>query len=164
MLSGPGDTDDRQREMDYSIDNPKGRVLSLVDSADGVRAIVTVEVASVCPRCATGKGCGAGIFTAGSGSREVEASVRSGLDVAVDDIVEISLAPENLLQAAVIVYGLPMLGAVIAAALAYALNLGDAGAAIAALLGLGAGLVTGRWRLRQTSCMQQFVPTVERKS
>ena len=146
------------------MDNPKGRVLSLVDSVDGVRAIVAVEVASVCPRCAAGRGCGAGIFTAGSGDRQVEASVRSGLDIAVNDVVEISLAPDNLLQAAIIVYGLPMLGAIVAAAIAYMLSLGDAAAAIAALLGLSTGLVVGRWRLRQTSCMEQFVPTVERIS
>lgn len=146
------------------MDNPRGRVLSLVDSADGVRAIVAVNVASVCPRCAAGKGCGAGIFTAGRGDRQVEASVRSGLNVAVDDVVEISLAPDNLLQAAAIVYGLPMLGAIVAAAVAYTLSLGDAAAAIAALLGLGTGLGIGRWRLRETSCMERFVPTVERIS
>ena len=138
--------------------------MSLADSADGVRAVVAVEFASACPRCATGKGCGAGIFTAGSGVRQVEASVRSGLEIAVDDVVEISLAPDNLLRAAVLVYGLPMLGAVVAAAIAYALSLGDAGAALAALLGLGTGLVIGRWRLRQSECLQQFVPTVERIS
>jgi len=144
--------------------NPSGRVLSLADSADGVRAIVAVELASACPRCASGKGCGAGIVTAGSGVRQIEVSVRSGMEIAVDDVVEISLAPDNLLRAAVLVYGLPMLGALVAAAIAYALSLGDAGAAMAALLGLGAGLIAGRWRLRRSNCMQQFVPMVERIS
>jgi sigma-E factor negative regulatory protein RseC len=145
-----------------SMKNPSGKVLSLVDSTDGIRAIVGVEVVAVCPRCATGKGCGAGIFAAGSGERRIEASVRSGLDIAVGDVVEIALAPDNILRAAALVYGLPMLGAIVAAAIAYVLALGDAAAAMAALLGLGAGLAVGRWRLRQTNCLYRFVPSVER--
>lgn len=144
------------------MDNPKGRVVSLVDSADGVRAIIAVEVISACPRCAAGKGCGAGILGSAASDRQVEASVRRGLNVAVGDVVDIALAPDNLLRAALIVYGLPMLGAIIGAALAYSFNLRDASAAIAALLGLAAGLVVGRWRLQQTSCLRRFVPSVER--
>ena len=136
--------------------------MSLVDNADGVRAIVDVDVAASCPRCAAGKGCGAGLLTSGSSSRQVEATIRPGLDVAKDDVVEISLAPDNILRAAAIIYGLPMLGAIVAAALAYAFSLGDVAAAIAALIGLGSGLLAGRWRLRRTSCMRQFIPSVER--
>jgi positive regulator of sigma E activity len=143
--------------------NPKGRVVSLFDSANGARAVVIVDVASACPRCAAGKGCGAGLFTSGDSDRQIEATIRPGLDIAEEDIVEIALAPDNLLQAAVIVYGLPMLGAVGAAAIAYALSLGDAAAAVAALLGLGSGLGISRWRLRQTACLQRFVPTIERR-
>lgn len=137
--------------------------MSLVDSTDGARAIVDVEVATACPRCAAGRGCGAGLFANGGSSRQVEATIRAGLSIAADDLVEISLAPDNLLQAAIIVYGLPMLGAVAAAAIAYAFSLGDAAAAVAALLGLGCGLAIGRWRLRRTSCLRQFVPSVERR-
>jgi len=144
------------------MDNPHGRVVSLVDSADGVHAVVAVEITSACPRCAAGKGCGAGIFAPASGDRHVEASIRPGLAIAVDDIVEISLAPDNVLRAAAIVYGLPMLGAVIGASLAYTVGFGDAAAAVTALLGLAAGLAVGRWRLGQAHCLRRFVPTVER--
>lgn len=146
------------------MDNPKGRVVSLVDSADGVRAIVNVDVAVACPRCAAGKGCGAGLLTGSGGDRQVEATIRSGLDIAENDVVEISLAPDNLLRAAVIVYGLPMFGAVAAAAIAYVLSLGDAAAAVAALSGLGLGLAVSRWRLRRTACLRRFIPSVERLS
>ena len=145
------------------MDNPTGRILSLLDGADGVRVIVRVAAAAACPRCAAGQGCGAGIFAAGNAERDIEASVPAGLTIAVDDVVEISLAPDNLLQAAFLVYGLPLFGAIIAAAIAYALSLGDAGAALAALLGLSGGLVVGRWRLRQPSCLRRFVPSVERR-
>ena len=138
--------------------------MSLVDSADGVRAVVEVKVAATCPRCASGKGCGAGIFTAsGSAAQPVEASVREGLILSEGDVVEISLAPDNLLQAAIIVYGLPMLGAIAGATLAYALSLRDSVAVMAALIGMAAGLVVSRWRVRQTSCLRNFVPVVERR-
>ena len=138
--------------------------MSLVDSADGARAIVDIEIVASCPRCASGKGCGAGIFTANTGSAQpVEASVRSGLDLSEGDVVEISLAPDNLLHAAIIVYGLPMVGAIIGAVLAYGFSFGDAAAALAALTGLGAGLIVSRWRLRQRSCLRRFVPVVERR-
>lgn len=134
--------------------------MSLSNGTDGARAIISVEVAAACPRCAAGKGCGAGLMTGTDRDREVEATVRAGLDIAENDIVEISLAPDNLLRAAAIVYGLPMLGAVAAAACAYAFSLGDAAAALAALAGLASGLAVSRWRLQQTSCLRQFVPSV----
>jgi len=146
------------------MNNPSGRVVSLIDGADGVRAVVDIELAASCPRCASGKGCGAGIFTASTGAKQpVEASVRTGLNLSEGDVVEISLAPDNLLQAAIIVYGLPMLGAIAGAASAYGFSSGDAAAALAALIGLGAGLIVSRWRLRQSSCLRRFVPIVERR-
>ena len=134
--------------------------MSLVDRADGVHAVIAVA-AAVCPRCAEGKGCGAGIFQAGSAERQLEVKVRDGLDLAVNDVVELSLAPDNVLRAALIVYGLPMAGAIAGAACAWALGLGDVAAAIFALLGLVLGLATGRWRLRRADCMQEFTPSVE---
>jgi len=145
------------------MDNPTGRIVSVVDTDDGARAVVAVDVAATCPRCAAGKGCGAGLLTGSGGERQVEASIRAGLNIATDDIVEISLAPDNLLRAAIIVYGLPMLGAVIGAVIAFGSSLGDAAAAIAALLGLGCGLAISRWRLQQESCLSRFVPTIERR-
>jgi sigma-E factor negative regulatory protein RseC len=143
------------------MDNPRGRVVSLSNGAEGARAIVSVEVESACPRCAAGKGCGAGLVTGAGRNREVEATIRVGLDIGENDIVEISLEPHHLLRAAAIVYGLPMLGAVGAAAIAYALSLGDAAAALAALAGLACGLAVSRWRLQQTSCLRRFVPSVQ---
>lgn len=145
------------------MDNPHGTVLSLVDGTDGVRAVVSVEAAVACPRCAAGKGCGAGLFGSSAGARQVEASIPPGVEVAVNDVVEIVLAPDSLLRAALTVYGLPMLGAVIGAAVAYAMSLGDAAAAIAAITGLAFGLALGRWRLGKAACLRQFLPMVARR-
>ncbi len=144
------------------MDIPKGTVVSVVADDDGRRAIVAVEGALTCPRCAAGKGCGAGIFQAGDRQRRVAARIPDGLEVSVNDRVEISLAPDNILSAALIVYGIPMLGAIFGAAVAFSASLGDIAAATAALLGLGAGLLHSRWRLRQVSCLRQFTPSIER--
>ena len=143
------------------MNNPRGTVLSLVDGSDGARAVVRVEAAVTCPRCAAGKGCGAGVFGSGAGTRQVEASIRPGVEIAVNDEVEITLAPNSLLRAALTVYGLPMLGAAVGAAAAYVMSLGDAAAALAAIAGLACGLSLGRWRLGKAACLRQFLPTVE---
>jgi len=135
--------------------------VSIIDGA--ASAVVDVDTAVTCPRCAAGKGCGAALLGADRGARQVEASIRPGLSVSEGDVVEIALAPDNLLQAAIIVYGLPLLGAVMAAAAAYGLSLGDAAAAAAVLAGLGLGVLAGRRRLQQTQCLQRFVPTVVRR-
>lgn len=140
--------------------NPSGRVVSLVDSHDGARAIVEVAAAA-CPRCAAGKGCGAGIFSAGSSERQVEAQIPSDLDVAVGDVVDLALAPSNILRAARLVYGYPLAGAIAGAALAWGLGLGDATAAACALLGVFGGLIVGRQRLRSAGCLANFTPRVE---
>ena len=140
--------------------NPTGRVVSLVDSHDGARAIVEVAAAA-CPRCAAGKGCGAGVFAAGSSERQVEAQIPRGLEVAVGDVVDLTLAPSNVLRAARIVYGYPMAGAIAGAALAWGLGFGDAAAAACALLGLFGGLAVGRQRLRDAGCLAEFTPRVE---
>ncbi len=145
------------------MDKPTGRGVSLVDSDNGARSVIAVDVAAARSRRAAGKGCGAGLLTGGRGERQVEASVRAGLDLATDDVVEISLAPDNLLHAAIIVYGLPMLGASIGAVIAFGLSLGDAAAAVSAMIGLGCGLLISRWRLQQESCLSRFVPTIERR-
>lgn len=145
------------------MDNPHGRVESLQSDENGLRAVVGIDVAAACPRCAAGKGCGAGIFVDTGTRRHVEAAVRPGLQLRKGDLVEVALAPENLLRAALIVYGLPMAGAILAAAIAYALGVSELFAAISALAGLGAGLLLGRWRLRREDCLSRFVPTVDKR-
>ena len=145
------------------MDNPTGKIQSLIASDGAVRAVVEVDVSAACPRCAAGKGCGAGLFTGSNRKRRVEAIVGKHISLAEGDSVEISLASENLLNAALIVYGIPLFGAVTAAGLAYLLQLGDSAAAVAAVLGLGFGLLVGRWRLSRSECIENFVPYVEKR-
>jgi sigma-E factor negative regulatory protein RseC len=133
------------------MSDPQGRILDLLRESHGVRAVVEVDADVICPRCAQGRGCGAGLFSRASNARRVEAMIPPGLVVETGDVVRISLAPEHILRAAVMVYGLPLGGAAVAAVVAYQLGLGDAGAAALALAGLGTGIWIGRSRSRQSS-------------
>lgn len=144
------------------MDNPRGRVLSLATDGTGQRAVVAVTAMPVCARCAAGRGCGAGLLAAENRPNRIEAIIAPGLDANVDDEVELLMQPDNLLRAAYFVYGVPMLGAIAGASVAYWLSLGDAGAALMALAGLAVGLMISRWRVRRSACMRQFTPRIER--
>ena len=85
------------------------------------------------------------------------------MSLAEGDSVELVLASDNLLKAALIVYGMPLFGAITAAGLAYLLQLGDSVAALAALTGLVIGLLIGRWLLSRGECLENFVPYVEKR-
>lgn len=142
------------------MQTPTGTVVSLTDRAEGLRAAIEVDAAVVCPRCAAGRGCGAGILGAGRATKRVEVLVDPGLRLRKGDKVGLQLAPESILRASVFVYGIPLLGAVAAAAVAYGLSLGELGSAFAAIAGLGAGLAVSRRRLRRADCLREFTPTV----
>jgi sigma-E factor negative regulatory protein RseC len=146
------------------MNEPQGRILELLrdggGESDGVLALIEVDTEAVCPRCAEGRGCGAGIFSGAGRVRRVEARIPHGLDVAVGDVVRVVLAPEQVLRAAMIVYGIPLAGAAVGALGAYQLGLGDAGAALLALVGLATGLSIGKSRLRRQDCLARFTPSI----
>ncbi len=80
--------------------------------------------------------------------------------MSIGDTVSLSLGSRNLLQAAMIVYGWPLLGASLATLLAKVIDLTDAGAALAALAGIAVGAILVRIRLGHRDCLTRFVPTV----
>jgi sigma-E factor negative regulatory protein RseC len=142
------------------IQSPRGTVISVQQNASGGRALVEVDAQEICPRCREGKGCGAGIFGASRAERRIDALLLPGSTVRKGDLVNLSLGSRNLLQAATIVYGWPLLGGASVALLAYLAGLGDVGGALAALVGLLAGAVLVRRKLGQGDCLSRFVPTV----
>lgn len=138
------------------MENPRGRVLTV--DKDTPSAVVEVAAAFNCARCAAGKGCGAGLFGGGRQRRHIEAYITAGIDVCEGDEVSIELAPRHLLNAALIVYGIPLGGALFGAVIAYSLGLGDLYAAIAGLAGIGAGIAIAHRRAARDQC--QFTPTI----
>lgn len=145
------------------MNHPTGTIQSIQTGAQGPRAIVKVDARAACPRCAAGKGCGAGLF--GDTGREATVEALIGSDMRLDpgDAVQLRLAPAGLLGAAATVYGLPLLGALVAAGVAWLLRLGDAAAAMLAIPGLLTGFLLGRARLKRVDCINDLVPTVEKK-
>ena len=142
------------------MENPQGRILSI--HRDDTPPFAVVEVASSirCARCAAGKGCGAGLLGTDEKLRRVDALILRDLDLRKGDHVRIELAPNNLLRASLIVYGLPLLGGVAGAAGAWLSGTDDLGASIAALVGVGIGILAGRLRLQRSGCLRTFTPTV----
>lgn len=128
--------------------------------ASARQVVVEVESVIVCERCESGKGCGAGLLGKRTGDKCVEATVAADLEVSLGDIVSIVLEPRNVLRAAIIVYGYPLFGAVLAAFAAYSAGLGDVAGALAALSGLVAGILIARIRLRNARCLRDFTPIV----
>ncbi len=142
------------------MQNPQGQVISVnVDDAC-VTAVVEVNTMVACERCESGRGCGAGLLGSQSAGKRLEANVASDLQLKSGDTVRIVLEPGNVLRAAVLVYGYPLSGAVLAALVALMLGFGDVAAAVAALLGLLAGFLVARIQLRNTGCLKEFTPII----
>ena len=113
-----------------------------------------------CARCASGKGCGAGIGEMDGRPRRVNAVIPARYEIEVGDNVRIALAPDRVLAAALIVYGMPLAGGVVGAVAGYLAGLGDAGAATSALAGLAVGAILGRARLRRDRSLRRLTPTI----
>ena len=142
------------------MDSPRGQILSVYADATPPYAVVEIAASPGCARCASGKGCGAGVLAGDERPRSVEALIAHGLAVREGDRVSIELAPKNLLRAALIVYGLPLTGAIAASATAYLLGASEPAAVAMALVGAVLGSLVGRLRLREARCLRDFTPTV----
>jgi sigma-E factor negative regulatory protein RseC len=123
-----------------------GVVRALEDSPLGTRALVDVAGGTDCPRCAEGRGCGAGLLGRRR-DRCIEVPVPPGARLVAGQDVNVYLDGPSLLGAAAVVYGLPLAGAVLASVLAGYAGLADGGTALTALAGLAAGLCVARYRL-----------------
>ena len=141
------------------METPEGKVVGIIRDAAGERVIVDVDAAAACPRCAAGRGCGAGILQGSGKTRRVEAMIDSGVTLREGDMVRLQLEGSSVLKASAIVYGIPLAGAAVGAAGAYLLGLGDAGASVLAIAGLAAGFIVGRRHLQRRDCLAAFTPT-----
>lgn len=141
------------------MEHAKGFVKSV---GDGVITVV-VDQAPVCTRCAAGKGCGAGLMAGTSNPAELELSLPAGKRFRRGDTVQLSVAPQWLLRAALIAYGVPLLGTVIAASIAWLSGIAasDLKAASVVLLGLVGGVLLSRRLLARTGLCRRFEPHLE---
>lgn len=137
-------------------------IATIVSISNGL-AIAMVERSAVCARCAAGKGCGAGLLGGRTTPARVEVAVPGSMQLLVGDRVTLSLDPADLLSAALLVYGLPLVGVVVALAIGGLVAEGPLNDAIAlglAIAGLLAGLLAGRYRINRNRCLERFVPKI----
>jgi len=134
-----------------------------VSKVSGGIATVVVAAPLACPRCASGKGCGAGLLGGSQAPRQLEISVPPGMHLQAGDAVTLTVAPRQLLRGAVLAYGLPLLAMLLSVAMAAALN-GSPGDILPAGVGI-AGLVSGIWLsrryLRRDTACAHFMPIIE---
>ncbi len=140
------------------MESPVGRIVSIANG----HANVSLDAAANCARCAAGKGCGAGLLTGSNRTRLIEVQLAPGLGLKVGDEVKLTLAPSNLLRAAILAYGLPLGGIVVAVGIALLLNhtLDDRIAVVLAIGGLVSGVLLGRHYLNKDGCLRNLVPTI----
>ena len=139
---------------------------SVVGKVSSVRdrvATIVVDSPIGCHRCATGKGCGAGLLTGTEKLRQIEIVVPAGMNLHVGSGVRLAVAPRDLLRAASIAYGLPLVTMLAFIGLARALfgAMDDLPAILVAAVGLLAGLVAGRQLLKTEAACRYLVPVID---
>ena len=141
------------------MDSPVGKIVSIERGS----ATVTVERTAACPRCAAGKGCGAGLLSGGKTSALFEVPLSAASSFREGDEVRLTLEPSHLLRATLLVYGLPLAGIVLMLMAGWFISgpLTDAEAIAYAIAGLAAGFFAGHWQLNRHACLKQFVPKIE---
>ena len=127
--------------------------------------VVTVIVDSpvTCHRCASGKGCGAGLLAAGQESKQIEIRIPAGMVLHTGEQVRLAIASADLLRAAFLAYGLPLVSMLvfIGAAAIFGNALSDLTGAIVAIAGLAAGIFAGRRILKRDAACDLLVPNIE---
>lgn len=140
------------------MESPVGKIVSI----DGSKATVAVERKAACPRCASGKGCGAGLLSGSTRPAVLTVSVPPQHRLRAGDEVRLTLEPSHLLRATMLVYGLPLMGMVLMLLVGWSIMrpLSDPAAIAFAVAGLAAGLIAGRWQLNRRDCLKHFVPRI----
>lgn len=135
-----------------------GRVSSI---GDGMITVV-VDTPIACRRCASGKGCGAGLLAGPGKPKTIHVDVPPGMTPAVGDQVTLALAPIQLLRAASIAYGLPLLAMVASAWLASWVVDGPNNLAAIGIVsaGLAAGFAASRRILARDAACRHFIPVM----
>ena len=138
------------------MERARGRITAIHED----RVTVEVNTASFCSRCSTGKGCGAGLLGADRGPRQVDVPLPLDAQFSPGDEVTLELAPQSLLHAARIVYGMPLVAVAVIGVLAMWLGWSDGQALLMMLGAVAVVTAIGRRRLRRTNCLKQFTPVI----
>jgi positive regulator of sigma E activity len=138
------------------MERTKGRICAV----EGTCATVRVDTRVACPRCASGKGCGAALLQGNERTVQIDIDLPPGIVTAVGDTIGLAISPVYLLNAALIAYGLPLTGLVLFAGLSrWVAGAGNEWVSVAAAaFGLYAGLLLGQRLLNNRRLCRQFRP------
>ena len=106
---------------------------------DGKRVELELLRANACGGCELSQGCGTGALGRLLGKRSRSLVIETDADCQAGEEVSLDMPESTLVKTSLLLYGLPLLGLVLAAAIAAMLALGEALVVIAALGGLFAG-------------------------
>ena len=137
-----------------------------VEAVHNQQITILVATPVACRRCATGKGCGAGLLTGTERERRIDVALPPGMHLEPGDRVSLGIAPGQLLRAAGIAYGIPLIALVGAAGLAALAGRspGDGPAIAMALAGLAIGVLISRRILARHRACEFYVPTIEERA
>ncbi len=116
-----------------------------------------------CARCASGKGCGGGIFARLFGSKTYRLPVRTQCSLPVGRIVYLTIPIDRIHRAALAVYFFPLLTALIGALMGQFLPRfeGELGSIVLAALGFISALAFNRWRFSQSRWSEYYQPEID---
>jgi sigma-E factor negative regulatory protein RseC len=138
------------------MERTNGRIFAL----DGTSATVEVDTRLSCPRCASGNGCGAALLQGEQRTVQLQIDLPPGITPSVGDTIGLAISPVYLLNAALIAYGLPLIGMVLFAGLSRWVT-GDGSELVsiaAAVAGLVVGLLLGRNLMKNRRLCREFKP------
>ncbi len=118
-----------------------------VVAVEGPYALVASERQSACGQCSAKAGCGTAALARVLGRRNVQLRARNPVAADVGEQVTVGIDERVLLRGALLLYGLPLVGMMAAAALGLAWW-GEAASILAGALGLAAGFLAARFRGR----------------
>lgn len=138
-----------------------------VVAAEEGYAWVETQRRSACSACSVNKGCGTSVLGKVLGRRQSLLKVLDPVGVAPGDEVVVGLQETALVRGALAVYLVPLLAMILAALGGERLlppgPAGEAGAVVAGLAGLAAGLLWVRRYARRVSADPRFQPVILRR-
>ena len=123
-----------------------------VSEISGARVKVRFGSLQQCQRCLRGEGCGAGVFGRLFARSGAEMWLTADQPLRPGQAVRVGVSPQDLLRAAALLYAVPLLAFILAAAAGATFFdqslTRDLGALVAGLLAAAASLwLVGRWRV-----------------
>ncbi len=138
-------------------------IVRVVEAENGV-IWLQPEQTTTCGACASAGQCSKGI---GSLAKRVEArrfSIANQNEFVVGERIVVGVAPQILVKAALMAYGLPLATALAAAGIAQAFFGGDLATMAAAGGGLAGGLLMARFGARRLSARGELAPRFLRRA